>query len=555
MRNIVKALGARWTKKISDEGKSFAKSEDGTMLAFGLIIFVIMMMAGGLAVDFMRYEHDRARMQYAVDRALLAAGSLNQPLDPEAVVIDYLSKADLGNIDLSVDPSVNPDLKVVTASVKSEMNTYFANMLGIQKMDVNASGTAIEGQQMVEISLVLDVSGSMGSNQKLENLKIAAKDFVDTVLTDANRDFVSISIVPYNMQVNAGANILNQMLVTDEHAYSNCIDFADDQFGSTALNVAGTTYQRTGHFDPFYRNSTDHPNTNYDDDFTRVFMCPTTQFSEISLFSQDNDALKAKIDSFQAGGNTSIDIGVRWGAAFLDPSTQPIVQNASGVSPEFTNRPLPYDPGKVEKILVVMTDGVNTTQYQLDQNYASGPSNIWMDPDSTWLSIMNDPGTGPDTNGDGINDDAEFFNSDLYLFDLDGDGVEDKETSTLPYNPDRAVRLDWPDVWNLMSVKYNAYYHYYAQDWNSSDYYQWRDQVMDSVNQAEKNARLDTACTAAKSQGISVYTIGFEVTTDSALVMEKCASSPSNYFGVEGDEISDAFGAIAGMVQRLRLVN
>ena len=41
----------------------FARSQDGAVLVFGLIIFVLILMVSGLAFDDMRYEHERVRLQ------------------------------------------------------------------------------------------------------------------------------------------------------------------------------------------------------------------------------------------------------------------------------------------------------------------------------------------------------------------------------------------------------------------------------------------------------------------------------------------------------------
>jgi len=69
-----------------------------------------------------------------------------------------------------------------------------------------------------------------------------------------------------------------------------------------------------------------------------------------------------------------------------------------------------------------------------------------------------------------------------------------------------------------------------------------------------KNARLDQICTAAKNQGILVYTIGFEVSDNDATYMESCATSTSHFFRVAGDEVFVAFASIARQINELTLV-
>lgn len=577
-------LGGVW-KRI----KGFRKEEGGTMLVFGLSIFVMMLWAGGMAIDFMRFEHDRARMQYTLDRAALAAASLNQPLNCKVVAQDYFDKAGLNTTDIFVDGNCNELSKTVIVSAETEVKSLFLNMLGIKSMTAGGTSIAQESVQDVEISLVLDVSGSMGWNTssgtetKLEALQDAAEDFLDILLIPDNYDRVSINVIPYNMQVNAGEDVLDLLNVTDEHDYSNCIDFEEDDFDTIEISAeignggggaslgdlsvsadlgggvmgSASDLQRTGHFDPFY--------TTRDPSSSRLFVCPISDFSEIMLMSQNKSKLIERINDFEAGGNTSIDIGVKWGSYFLNPSSNGLInaipEGSSSFSPDgpstfatvdgveveteasrrlpaaFEERPYAYDRDNTLKFLIVMTDGQNTTQYTLDEDYASGPSTLWRAGDSNWLShYQNQSGTEQD-----------YFNSyGNYYYDY---------YSGTPRNNANAKRLDWPEVWNFMGVKYMSYYYFYARNWDASTYYDNNDDVMNYVYANAKNTRLKAACDAAKEEGVRIFSIGFEVSTASAQVMEDCASRPGDFFAVNGDEISEAFGQIAQTIQRLKLTN
>lgn len=74
----------------------FVQDETGAVFIFGLQIFLILLVVSGLAIDFVRQEERRTVIQNTLDRAALAAASLDQTLDPKAVVKDYLDKAGLG---------------------------------------------------------------------------------------------------------------------------------------------------------------------------------------------------------------------------------------------------------------------------------------------------------------------------------------------------------------------------------------------------------------------------------------------------------------------------
>ena len=73
----------------------FTRREDGTLVYFSLMLFVMMMMMGGFAVDLMRYETIRTSLQNTLDRSTLAAASLTQRLNSTTVVNDYFAKAGL----------------------------------------------------------------------------------------------------------------------------------------------------------------------------------------------------------------------------------------------------------------------------------------------------------------------------------------------------------------------------------------------------------------------------------------------------------------------------
>ena len=73
----------------------FHQDESGSLVIFSLFLFVAMLLVAGMAVDLMRYETHRTRLQSTLDRAVLAAASLDQPLTPQEVVLDYFTRADL----------------------------------------------------------------------------------------------------------------------------------------------------------------------------------------------------------------------------------------------------------------------------------------------------------------------------------------------------------------------------------------------------------------------------------------------------------------------------
>ena len=88
--------------------QKFIRDEDGTILAFVAVMFLIMVVASGGAVDFMRQEVERARLQDALDRGVLAAAAFSQGMDAEDTVGAYLVSSRVPNtVDLDVVPTVS----------------------------------------------------------------------------------------------------------------------------------------------------------------------------------------------------------------------------------------------------------------------------------------------------------------------------------------------------------------------------------------------------------------------------------------------------------------
>ncbi len=73
------------------------------MTILALFMFILMMVAGGIALDTMRSERERVALQSALDRGALAATNLEQTRPPETVMRDYLRAAGIDDDDVTID--------------------------------------------------------------------------------------------------------------------------------------------------------------------------------------------------------------------------------------------------------------------------------------------------------------------------------------------------------------------------------------------------------------------------------------------------------------------
>lgn len=407
------------------------RNEDGALIILSLQIFLIMMITTGLAIDVIRVEERRTLIQNTIDRAVLAAASLTQKRDPTLVVKDYLTKAGLGYIanDASFTPKVEGSVELgwrrVTVKVNDRMPTIFGPLIGNDSFAAIGDTQAMQAVGNVEISLVLDLSGSMKykvkddpsctrdcttSKTRFQYLQVAAKSFINTVFASANGGLAagrtSVSVVPYSTNVYLGPEmqegyaLSNDFSVTgSSFAMPQCADFVAADYDTMAIDgsgpltrtMYGSSYRRADSLDTLVSDGVTSNNPAQD-----WHNCMNNPQNRVIPLSSDPTFLAADktgfIDNLTPGGSTSIDIGTKWGLALLDPSARDEVAKMTSVSSAFRDtkpRPIDYD-GDTMKVLVLMTDGDNQYNYSTLPGYRTGPSGI-----VSTLGVDNLGGFGP----------------------------------------------------------------------------------------------------------------------------------------------------------------
>lgn len=580
--NVPPATGSLLNRKLRRVISRFCRDEDGMITLFAVYMLLMILMIGGFGVNLMQNEMTRTKVQATLDRAILAAADLEQVLPADEVVEDYFAKAGmseyLGDVDITPGPALPTTYyRIVKASARTDTPFLFMPWEAHKapedrtRLPVFAAGTAEEVINNVEISLVVDVSGSMNSNSRLTNLKIAAKEFIDQMIDNSRDDRLSISIIPYATQVSLPDAIIDDLNTFGTNPYSNCINFDSSDFDVTAVTTS-QSLKRTMHFDPWEtRDGRDDDPMN----LVRSPVCEARDTRELLLMQDDKDVLKDFIDDLSADGNTSIDLGMKWAAAILDPAFSSVVDTmiAEGVVPSrFDQRPYAYDDQETLKVVVLMTDGQNTSQYYVEDDYRDGNSEIYWNEQTEQYSVRNTL--------DGDNNDGWFWwrndqvwrdhpkgNGDWicgreglrgYPIDADNDGFEEEYFCNVdPNRSDNesgtATNLTYSELWAYTSLYWNTKYNYFPWMNDNQAKNEWYYDVYNYVGSSTKDARTKKICDAAKAQRVVVYTIGFEAPSGGVSVLKECASSPGHFFDVDGLEITNAFRSIAQQITQLRL--
>lgn len=319
--------------------KAFREDERGGIaIMFGIMALGITMFAG-VALDYSRINHERSRVAAALDAAALAAGKAL--LDGQLTDADVQQRAQsyfdqnmkvaerfgsINSLDVQIDRASSG--VTVTATVKVPMT--LTRLAGVDEFVFPVVASTSFEQQDIELSMALDVTGSMGSSGKLDDLKTAAQDMFDILIPDGGTpNRVRIALAPYSSGVNAGVYAPTVTGMTSPPR--NCTferqgpDRADESAPASGnyLNAAGS---------PGVSNSA---------------TCPTS--SRIVPLTDDKDLLRTEVQSYTAGGSTAGHLGAQWGWYLLSPEWNGIFTG--------DNAAASYSDTKTIKAMVLMTDG------------------------------------------------------------------------------------------------------------------------------------------------------------------------------------------------------
>jgi len=586
------------SSRLATSIRRFRDDERGAMAIFMLGIFFLMLVFGGIAVDYMRFEIRRVALQQTMDRAALAAANLENTRDPQEVVADYWAKAKLGEglrtaeysePIVTVLEGQNRSSKQVSIRADVRSYNYFMGMgfMPVDYLEGPARTKAVQGASQVEVMLVLDITGSMDgvipgdTKKRITGLVEAATLFVNEVKDNDALNQVSIGIVPYNTQVNLGPALRAKYNATNIPTVNGVANAGVPNVNCLEVPTTTAFFQQTAiptslampmsvHADPDASTLRD---TNYYawnntsratlTDWTTVsgqsnFMCPANAYSEVLLPTMNKTALLNKINSLRPGGRTSIMMGMRWGVALLDESARPIYADLRAGEASMAGRPANNADADTRKIIVLMTDGDHVATSTMRDPYKTGISPIYRSNVDGNYSIFLDRAS---------------TNLDYWVPHLcptsnnctAGWRAQPWSNST---NNGTFRQLDWSEVWQAVRVTWVAQQLYARSRFNGqTETTIYNNQMAlfrngTYLDVATMNARLQANCAAAKASGMEVYGIAFGAGAAGEAQIRGCASAKGSdpndktgyYFQPQSStELRTVFRDIASQISKLRL--
>ncbi len=166
----------------------------------------------GAAIDYSRANAVKVQLQAALDSTALmvskSAASMNET-DLQSAADKYFRALFTDpvptNVNFNAAYSTSGGSQVVVTAT-ADVPTTFLQIIGINKISLTDSATTKWGSARLRVALVLDNTGSMASNSKMDALKTATKNLLSQMKSAAsvNGD-VYVSIIPFSKDVNAGS--------------------------------------------------------------------------------------------------------------------------------------------------------------------------------------------------------------------------------------------------------------------------------------------------------------------------------------------------------------
>jgi Flp pilus assembly protein TadG len=314
----------------------------GVAIAFGLSLTAILA-CSGVAMDYSRASNARTTLQSALDSAVLQAGKS---------VLATGHKVTVGEIRKSLRTYLSADdaalvktVEVVQTSTKlearasSSVKSFFGTFTGQERIPVMAQASIPVGSTRLEIALVLDTTGSMAALGKMDALKVAANELIDTVTAAKTAGSeVAFAVVPFTSQVRLPVS----------NANANWMDFRTGQT-NPAENASKTGWNGcVMDRDKPHNTKKDTPTPGKQEEaYPAVQTCKWPNLQPISGLDTNIASVKGRINALIPDGNTNTTIGLAWGNNVLTPGS-PMGDGSSTVA------------GRAIRMMVFLTDGLNT---------------------------------------------------------------------------------------------------------------------------------------------------------------------------------------------------
>ncbi|MCB8837654.1 pilus assembly protein TadG-related protein [Aurantimonas sp. VKM B-3413] len=388
----------------------FGRDRSGNFGVVAALTAVPLILAMGGGVDYSNAFRIRTDLQSAADAAVLAAARYSGTDETERQrQADLLFNANVKDGVQVTATRLSHDEKKYTYDVQFTVPTAFLSLMHVNSLSMSVEAVSAHSDLPLDIALVLDSTGSMGSSGKMTQMKAAVKLFVSN-FADMNEEArVQMAMVPFDTQVQVEdvemtINGLPNVVTCSALASSTDRNYCNTD--STGFTAGTSKTYGNGSNSVLYETkktstqlvatktarscfwifcSNDPPTTIYSATKGKITgpfsgcitdrdqpydvrpdeetvanpatlyipgeTCQST-LAPVTALTGDLDAIAIAVDDLEPTGNTNITIGVQWGMEALTASAP-----LKGANTDKRTR----------RIMILLTDGENT-QNRLTSN-------------------------------------------------------------------------------------------------------------------------------------------------------------------------------------------
>lgn len=496
------------------------------------IVFTTVLMTAAVAIDFARGSAERTREQWALDAAALAASDvLGQPdqatAGPARAQAFFQANTKANGVGHLASINFDPDKGEISATAQGSVMTTLMKVFGYDSINVKTSTTIAKGSGTMEVSLVLDNSGSMAGTY-IEDLKTAALSLVGKLYTGAEgTDKVKVGVVPFAGSVNVGAGHRGAAWI--DNAGESPVHYENVSENRTRFQLfddMGVAWAGCVEVRPNQHAYTDSVPSGGESLFVPMLAPDEPDGNNDGGYSYPNSYLvddggtctpqPRTCTRYNSKGNCT-----NWYVTPLDPAVaQARTCKYQGQSPSGGQGP---NYNCQTKPLLPLTQTKTAVEDKIRSMSAGGTTNIGEGLMWGWRLLS--PGE-PFTEGRSKSDPN---NQKIIVLMTDGENTYFSNS-------------------NQNKSTYGAYA-YAVKNRLGTTY-------TDSALRAKMDDNLTQACANAKADNISIYTIAFRLESDphTQSLLAACASAPDHVFTAsDGTALIQAFSTIGRQLSKLRV--
>ncbi|MFP1633313.1 pilus assembly protein TadG-related protein [Zhengella sp. ZM62] len=380
----------------------FLRDRGGNFVTMFAVAAIPLIGSIAMAVDYSNMDATRDSLQNAADAGVLMAARYyedNGKMPEEKAVRQFIrANTEVKNVDLTrLHRGTNGQIYV---TVKAPYDPFIMHAIWDRDYTIKVKAVAVAGQdQIIEVAMALDITKSMKADDKIGGLKIAAKNFTNTLFDAASENAdVKIGVVPFDDYVKVGTQYKNEKWLKlpppdDPRWYDmrkemveipgSCKMVYEDTDGvweyvrrcqydeigpeiRVDLEWYGCVGSRGTKTDKLALQDEPFNRTSWPDNYRFPGIVNMRCGTPLLPLTEKKQNVLDTIDALYPYEETYIADGVMWGLRVLSP----VAPFTEGVNPEDAGN------GQVRKILIVMSDGDNYVAPRLDKSIYNEYHNV-----------------------------------------------------------------------------------------------------------------------------------------------------------------------------------